>query len=474
MRGIPCIPHPLPPAVLAVLGVLAACTPASAADGPGAEPDSVFAAVRAAAARGHVEKTQQQGFDIARGTFRDLPRQGGLLIGFDVGLGRFVDREVVYALRPLYLTADGEIPTERYGLFVDRNLPNQTIKTKVSHQVRVKAKPGYAVGGVTIRTGLAIDGMSLTFIRIAGQALDSRDVYVSEWVGNSSGGREATLGGGGNLIVGVFGCQDEHDVRALGLLYVAGTAPAGAGPVPPSPKAPRQPMEVAGPAAAPPLGDEPPPLAPAAPEAPSEKSEHQPAKQQTEFNAALIWLPFTAFGAVFVVFAAALVMFSSRKEKHAVKAAPQKKGAAAVVRRPRQPEPSEEEIPVAVALPDEGQITAAPPAAPLPPPELPRLEAPKLKCPPITQAEIDNQATGGMALASLVLGVVSLVVCCIPILGLPVSITGFILGMKGQTSLQQNKAVIGICLNALGFAVAVVNGLMWLRFFILSAQFGMH
>jgi hypothetical protein len=163
MRDVPQTLPQLRRAALVAFMALAASPLASAADGPGAEPDSVFAVVRAALARGHVEKTQQQGFDAPRNTFCDAPNQGGLLIGFDVGLGKFVDREVIYALRPLYLTADGEVPSERYGLFADRHLPDKSVlKTKVTRQVRVKAKPGYAVGGITLRTGLAIDGMSLT------------------------------------------------------------------------------------------------------------------------------------------------------------------------------------------------------------------------------------------------------------------------------------------------------------------------
>jgi hypothetical protein len=185
----------------------------------------------------------------------------------------------------------------------------------------------------------------------------------------------------------------------------------------------------------------------------------------------MIWLPFLAFGAVFILFAGALVMFSGRKGKRAAGASEEKDGAAAVARRPRRPaRPAEpaKDIPTAIAVPDE-QVTAELPAAPPPKPEVPQLD-----CRPIPAAEIGNQATGGTAMASLVLGVIGLVVCCLPILGLPVSITGLVLGIKGQKSLQQNKAVIGICLNLLGLGISVVNGLMWVRFALGSMHLGMH
>jgi hypothetical protein len=471
MRGVSSIRQPLRRAALTVVAVLAGGAGALAAEGPGAEPDSIFAAVRAAAARGHVEKTPQVGFDLAKNTFRDTRREGGLLIGFDVGLGMFGDREVIYALRPLYLTAEGEVPSERYGLFTDRHLADRTVvKSKVTHQVRVKAKPGYSVGGISLRTGLAIDGMSLTFMRIAGQALDPREHYDSDWVGNSSGGRESSLGGSGNLIVGVFGCQDEHDLRALGLLYVAGPPPAAGAPAPPppTPKPVELPAEPDGPVADRPSPSAPPAAAAAAREDSTAQPERRPAKQPGDFGGAVIWLPFLAFGAVFVLFAGALVMFAGRKEKRPAETCRAEERNVAVACRPRRPAPPADEPLTVTAVADE-QVTTVPPAPPLPPPQIPLAEHRT-----VLPAELENQGTGGMAIASLVLGVISLLVCCLPILGLPLSITGLIFGLKGQKSLHQSKAVIGTCLNLLGLLVAAVNGLFWLRFAIASMHWGLR
>jgi hypothetical protein len=170
---------------------------------------------------------------------------------------------------------------------------------------------------------------------------------------------------------------------------------------------------------------------------------------------------------VFALFAAALVMFSGRKEKRPAETSGEQEGAVAVARRPRRPAPPADDILTAIAVPDE-QVTTELPAAPLPQPEI------QLENRPILPAEIENQNAGRMAIASLALGVVSLVICCIPILGLPVSITGLVLGIKGQKSPHQSKAVIGICLNLLGLGVAGVNGLLWARFAFLSLLHGIH
>src|SRR5439155_24025903 len=40
--------------------------------------------------------------------FQEQAPEGGLLIGFEVSLGKFVDRGVIRSLRPIYRTAKGE------------------------------------------------------------------------------------------------------------------------------------------------------------------------------------------------------------------------------------------------------------------------------------------------------------------------------------------------------------------------------
>src|SRR5206468_3607755 len=111
------------------------------------------AAARAAVANGRIERSRPLGFHDSRTLFTELPSQGAILIGFDLGVGKFFNIETVYALRPVYLTAHGETQVRDHGLFRDQWRPgNKTLKSKVVHTVRVRARPGYAVAGITLRS----------------------------------------------------------------------------------------------------------------------------------------------------------------------------------------------------------------------------------------------------------------------------------------------------------------------------------
>jgi len=69
-----------------------------------------------------------------------------------------------------------------------------------------------------------------------------------------------------------------------------------------------------------------------------------------------------------------------------------------------------------------------------------------------------------MAVASLVLGIVSLCFSCCCLIGLPASIVGLVLGIKGLDSRQRGLAIAGIVLCALGllasFGLTVANLLL--------------
>src|SRR5262245_29271720 len=72
------------------------------ADDPGWRPDPLLVAARAAAENNRLKQTRPLGCHDARRTFTELPAQGAVLIGFDIGVGKFLDIETVYALRPVY------------------------------------------------------------------------------------------------------------------------------------------------------------------------------------------------------------------------------------------------------------------------------------------------------------------------------------------------------------------------------------
>ncbi len=184
------------------------------------EPEPLLALVHAAVAAGKIQKTAVTGFHDAPRTFTELPA-ANIVVGFECGVGRFLDIEAIYALRAIYLTPHGVRFGLEHGPFADRKLgPKNTAKTGVLRTVRLQAPAGYAVGGITIRTGLNIHGLALTYLKLDGHQLDPRQTLVSAWVGDRTGGSQSTIGGDGAIIVGIFGSQDDTRIHSLGLITV--------------------------------------------------------------------------------------------------------------------------------------------------------------------------------------------------------------------------------------------------------------
>ncbi|MCL2363094.1 MAG: DUF4190 domain-containing protein [Defluviitaleaceae bacterium] len=63
----------------------------------------------------------------------------------------------------------------------------------------------------------------------------------------------------------------------------------------------------------------------------------------------------------------------------------------------------------------------------------------------------------GKATASLVLGIIGLVAWFLPIVGLPVTITGLVLGIKGRNSYNRKLATVGVVLSSIGLTASVIN-----------------
>jgi hypothetical protein len=196
-----------------------------------AKQEPIVAAVQTAVANGHVWQSQLKGFRTER-EFNEVPNPGTLLIGFDAGVGRFLNIETVYALRAIFSTPDGEGIVADHGLFPGQLAGGRRDRrSKSLHTVQVRARPGYAVSGMYLRTGLNINGFAVTFMRMKGRVLDPDDSYTSEWVGDRTGGSEEYLGGNGAPAVGVIGTEDEEHVSALGLVF-ADLPPVPAAPPP--------------------------------------------------------------------------------------------------------------------------------------------------------------------------------------------------------------------------------------------------
>jgi len=88
---------------------------------------------------------------------------------------------------------------------------------------------------------------------------------------------------------------------------------------------------------------------------------------------------------------------------------------------------------------------------------------------PYTQAPIGygmgQAGNSGMAIASLVLGIVGLVLCWVPLLGLAASIVGLILGIKGQRSTGKGMAIAGIVLSSIGLFISAIIFIAWASMF---------
>jgi hypothetical protein len=107
--------------------------------------------VRAAVRAGRTARTQQMG--TGRDAYEEVPPAGALLVGFEVTYGKFGPNPTIKTVRPLFRTASGRVVGTTHGV------PSNEV-------VRVEARSGYAVGAVTIKAGLGVDGMSVTFMEI--------------------------------------------------------------------------------------------------------------------------------------------------------------------------------------------------------------------------------------------------------------------------------------------------------------------
>jgi len=145
--------------------------------------------------------------------FRDVAPAGGVLVGFEFGLGKFLGDDVIRYARPIFRVGDKESFGEAHG-------------TDTSRAVTVKARAGYAVVAMSAKHGLGFDGCSLTFAKMTADGkLSPLDTYTSQWVG-WDGDKEPTRLSGGGPAVGIVGKFNPKDMTGMGLVF---RKPAGGG-----------------------------------------------------------------------------------------------------------------------------------------------------------------------------------------------------------------------------------------------------
>jgi hypothetical protein len=143
--------------------------------------------------------------------FEDVPAEGALLTGLEVGIGKWFTQDVIHSIRPIYQTSRGRILGTQHGG------PLPRVET-------LEAKPGYAVGGLALRAGGGIDAVAVTFMAIDGQRLDPSRSYQSNQVGGT-GGNPISLTGDGKPVVGIFGKlhPEESALNGLGIVTISAT-----------------------------------------------------------------------------------------------------------------------------------------------------------------------------------------------------------------------------------------------------------
>jgi hypothetical protein len=141
-----------------------------------------------------LRETPPVGGFFAQTNYREDRSDRAILVGFDVGYGKAFDTDVIGYLRPIWLTSSGE----QYGTAYGRSQGPITT---------VKAQSGYAVGGIVIAGGGALEGFCLTFMRIGTKSLIASDAYTSDWYGERTRRPRPELmrKGDGGFVVGFYG-----------------------------------------------------------------------------------------------------------------------------------------------------------------------------------------------------------------------------------------------------------------------------
>ncbi|HXD86249.1 MAG TPA: hypothetical protein VN641_07135 [Urbifossiella sp.] len=131
---------------------------------------------------------------------------GGLLVGFEVGYGKFGNNLTIGTLQPIYRSGDRESTGEKYG------------KDSPAGNAKLVAKPGYAIGAITAKAGLSIDGFSVTFMKIDGGRLNPNDAYESEWMGGMGGSGPQKITGQGEPATGIL-VRHKAQISGIGLVF---------------------------------------------------------------------------------------------------------------------------------------------------------------------------------------------------------------------------------------------------------------
>ncbi|MFO0806341.1 MAG: hypothetical protein U0791_24825 [Gemmataceae bacterium] len=160
-----------------------------------ADRSEMWAALRRTADQDRLRKWRLLNNPTTDKAVEELAPSGGYLVGFHYTTAA---NKLPGVVQPIYMTPFGEAVGGSYG----------TAGKKDSARATVKAKPGYAIGGLSIRAGGTVEAVKPVFMRIVGKGLNKDDSYEGPMIGNTT--QDLTLlGGDGAFIVGLHGRLNE-------------------------------------------------------------------------------------------------------------------------------------------------------------------------------------------------------------------------------------------------------------------------
>jgi hypothetical protein len=215
----PAAPVAVPPAApVAAKAPVTANAPARAIDARPKAAVSLYARVRQAVLENKTEETDRLGLgDIA---YEDVPDDGSIMVGMAVTYAPFFNHQIIKSVQAVYQAPNG------------RRYDGPVCGTPTGVGERVVAKEGYAIGGATIRSGMGIDAMQLTFMEIGAEALNPNKTYLSKWLGMNGGSYAKTFVNDGRPIIGIAGMRSSGNPNGPAFCMCLITTKAGALPTP--------------------------------------------------------------------------------------------------------------------------------------------------------------------------------------------------------------------------------------------------
>jgi hypothetical protein len=136
--------------------------------------------------------------------FEAIPKEGALLIGFNLTIGPWNGYTVVRSVQPVFATASETVVGEMFG-------------EPAGPIVEIRPRPGYVVTGLNVKAGTRIDVLAVQYARLKKTGIDPKTSYWTRFYGGVNGGESKTAQSNGKPIVGLYG-QHGGDIFKIGFV----------------------------------------------------------------------------------------------------------------------------------------------------------------------------------------------------------------------------------------------------------------